>query len=84
MNRIRIFYSDSNEKNIIGLIHCYENSDDIEYKVYMKSDNGLNRLDLNGNHSYKPSTTDEAIIRYIDSYTREYFENCHFKDIVMK
>lgn len=76
----RIFYSNKNKDNIVGIIICTKDANDMNYNVYKNGSDGLKRIDLNGNHSYLPFTTKQLIETFLNDYTNSYFNDCYYEE----
>lgn len=75
-----IFFSDESRFEIIGIISCYRDGDDITFDVYTKRGNGLRLVDQIGNHIYEPTAKKEFIDRFIKNYIKEYFDGCFYEE----
>lgn len=76
----RIFFTDSSKSNIVGIILCTKIGNDIEYNVYKNNGSGLKLLDINGSHSYVPSTTKQVMDSFVKDYTNNYFSDCYYEE----
>lgn len=74
-----LIYSDDKKQNIVGIICYFKKDDDVDFKIYKASDNGLKYFDLNGNHIYRQIADKTLIDEFIEEYINEYFNGCYYE-----
>ncbi len=75
-----LFFSNESKFEIIGIISCYKDHDDIIFDVYTKNENGLILVSQTGNHIYAPTAKNETITQFINDYKKEYFNGCYYEE----
>lgn len=75
-----LVFSDKSKSEVIGIISCYRDGDDIMFDVYTKKENGLMLVNQIGNHIYAPTAQKETISQFINDYKKEYFDGCYCEE----